>query len=220
MAPKSKNVGMSLNTCLISCFVILVFSLLLIAFFVFRSYSSDCPANHVCIPKKEYKHEKEQTKVVIVSAPSTSSVPIDRDRRVINDPLYPPLNRTDRQTYDGVVRETTARNINIPTTNVYDNYRLIGYITSKDAETRDAGGNSWKLMGRQKDRNEFDFYMVPTNNNYDIKVPLTTDVFVGQRFRDIYTIPKEVQFKSPMLNTTPYDFIELPKTDFADPRYT
>ena len=207
------------NSCLIACVVVLVISLALIAFFINSYKKEECPKNHVCIPSNEYKKETDRTKVVVVSAPTQGAVP-DRDRRVLNDQLYPPLNRTDRQTYDGVVRETTARNLNIPTTNVWDSYRLVGYLTSKDTEHRDAGGNSWKLMGRQKDRNEFDFYLVPTNNNYDIKVPLTPDVYVGQRFRDIYSIPKEVQFKSPMLNSTTYDFIELPKTDFSDQRYT
>ena len=207
--------GSRWNSWLIVSGVMFILTLLLIVFCMYNKQKEDCPKNYVCIPSNEYKKEKEQNTIAL-----NQGATIDRDRRVLSDPLYPPLNRTDRQTYDGVVRETTARNINIPTTNVWDSYRLVGYMTSKDTEHRDAGGNSWKLMGRQKDRNEFDFYLVPTNNNYDIKVPLTSDVYVGQRFKDIYSIPKEVQFKSPMLNSTGYDFIELPKTDFSDQRYT
>lgn len=184
---------------------------------LYSSFKNTCPKDHVCIPRKLYNEEKRQE----IKDPPKQEIAvqsIDRDRRVLDDPLYPPLNRTDRSTYNGVVRETTARNINIPTNNSFDSYRLIGYITTKDTE-KDAGMNSWKLMGRQKDRNEYDFYIVPTNNNYDIKVPLTPEVCVGYRFKDIYSIPKQVQFKSPMLNASYYEFIELPKADFSDPRY-
>lgn len=140
-----------------------------------------------------------------------------RDRKVIDDPLYPPLNRTDRYTFESIVAQTDARNINIPTTDIGDSYRLVGYIVSKD-QNKDAGGNNWKLMAREVNRNECDFYIIPTNKDYDVKVPLTPDVVTGIRLRDIYTIPNQLAFNSPMLNQTPYDFIELPKTKF-DPRY-
>jgi hypothetical protein len=139
-----------------------------------------------------------------------------RDRQVLADPLYPPLNRTDRRTFESVVHETNKRNINIPVKDIGDTYRLVGYIINKDAQ-KDAGGNNWKLMARQKDRNEAEFYMIPTNRDFDVKVPLTPEVFVGQRFKDVYTIPKDVQFNSPMLNKSAYEFVELPKTSFADP---
>ena len=140
-----------------------------------------------------------------------------RDRKVIDDPLYPPLNRTDRYTFESTVAQTNARNINVPTTDMGDTYRLVGYLTCKD-QNKDAGGNNWKLMAREVNRNECDFYIIPTNKDYDVKVPLTPDVVTGTRLRDIYTIPKELTFNSPMLNQTSYDFIELPKTKF-DPRY-
>ncbi len=140
-----------------------------------------------------------------------------RDRKVIDDPLYPPLNRTDRYTFESTVAQTNARNINVPTTDVGDTYRLVGYLTCKDPN-KDAGGNNWKLMAREVNRNECDFYIIPTNKDYDVKVPLTPDVVTNIRLRDIYTIPNQLTFNSPMLNQTPYDFIELPKTKF-DPRY-
>lgn len=188
----------------------------------------ECPKGFVCTPKTHQSQQIQQIQQVQQTHYQKRD-PLEqtsmRDKRVLEDQLYPPLNRTDALTFDSVVRESRNRNINVPTNNTWDSYRLVGYIKSKQVDQeyrqplKDAGGNSWKLMARQKDRNESDFYLVPTNNNYDIKVPLTPDVFVGQRFKDVYTIPKEVQFKSPMLNTEPYEFVELPKTDFIDPRY-
>ena len=61
--------------------------------------------------------------------------------------------------------------------------------------------------------------MVPTNNNYDIKIPLTPEVVVGPRLKDVYTIPNELKFKSPLLNKGTYEGVELPKTDFTDSYY-
>lgn len=183
-----------------------------------------CPKDHICMHEKTFKQ-------VIKSKPSVGDVQTykipnqrpsgyvedakTRDRMVLDDPLYPPINRTDRRTFESVVHETNKRNINIPMKDIGDSYRLVGYIVNKD-DSKDAGGNSWKLMARQKDRHEADFYMIPTNKDLDVKVPLTTDVVVGQRLRDLYTIPKEMQFKSPMLNNSTYEFVEIPKSSFSD----
>ena len=165
-------------------------------------------------------------KIKVASCPMTACpMPVyeqkpqaqDRDLRVLKDPLYPPLNRTDRSTFDGVVRETENRNINVPTRSSDDTYRLVGYLINKNNDTKDAGGNSWKLMARQTDRNNADFYIIPTNKDHDVKVPLTQEVFAGgSKFRDVYGIPKEVQFVSPLLNQTSYEFVELPKSSFLD----
>jgi hypothetical protein len=186
-----------------------------------------CPKDHVCMHEKAFKQviknkPTDNPRVVEstrrIQQSSTNQYIQDaktRDRMVLDDPLYPPLNRTDRGTFESVVRETNKRNINIPMKDIGDSYRLVGYVVNKD-ESKDAGGNSWKLMARQKDRHEADFYMIPTNKDLDVKVPLTTDVIVGQRLRDVYTIPKEVQFNSPMLNKTSYEFVEIPKSSFSD----
>ena len=152
-----------------------------------------------------------------LAVPNNSYTEI-RDQRVISDPLYPPLNRTDKHTFEQVALQTSVRNINVPTADMGDSYRLVGYLTCKDPY-KDAGGNNWKLLARQKNRHESDFYMIPTNKDYDVKVPLTPEVVVGTRLRDVYTIPNELTFNSPMLNKTPYDFIEIPKTSFADRYY-
>ncbi len=205
----------------------ILFLLIIVVIGLHIMNKDNCPNNHVCIHKNDYvakqKEQPKEQKIVVIKESSPSYPTTDhRDRRVLNDQLYPPLNRTDSLTFDSVARETRNRNINIPSNQSYDTFRLVGYVKSKSVgqeQEMDAGGNSWKMMAREKNRNESEFYLIPTNNNYDLKIPITPDIVVGQRLRDVYTIPNEIQFKSPMLNDTPYQFIELPKTDFTSPLY-
>ncbi len=173
-----------------------------------------CPKDYICM------HRKSFNKVHSVYKPRkytchSHNMPPHRDIKVINDPLYPPLNRTDRNTFDHVVKSTEARDINVPTTNINDTYRLVGYLINNDSN-QDAGGNRWKVMARQKNRHESDFYLIPTNKDYDVKVPLTQDVVLGKKLNDVYTIPKDLRFNSPLLNNTTYEFVELPKSSFTD----
>jgi hypothetical protein len=136
----------------------------------------------------------------------------------LNDELYPPLNRVDTPTFENIYYQSQQRNINVPTTITMDTYHLVAYLTSTDTK-KDSGGNNWKLMARQISRHETDFYMIPSNVNYSIKVPITPDIVVGDRLRDMYTLPKTITFRSPLLNKTPYEVIEIPRTSYDDPRY-
>ena len=138
-----------------------------------------------------------------------------RDRKVIEDQLYPPLNRSDNKTHSELVKNINSRNMYIQTNNMNDKYRLVGYVTN-NAEEKDVGNNNWKLFARPKDRNISDFYMKPTDNNNDIKVPITDDIVVGDKLRDIYNIPKQITFNSPLFNNTPYNIIEIPKADLIN----
>lgn len=207
---------------LIGFMIISIVILAIVAVIVVKTMdnASSCPRGYICTPKQKQSSEQPHPPVVIVRMPEQTMTTADRDLRVLSDPLYPPLNRTDRGTFNSVVRETNARNINVPTRNFDDSYRLVGYLINKNVDgdgNKDAGGNSWKLMARQKDRNESDFYIIPTNKDYDVKVPLTPEVFAGgSRFKDVYDIPKEVQLVSPLLNKGPYEFVELPKSNFTD----
>lgn len=141
-----------------------------------------------------------------------------RDRRVLNDPLYPPTNRTSEDVHRGVTAQIRAGNLYQNVDDNNDGFRLIGYLTSNE-HVRDAGGNTWQLFGRMKDRHAGEYYMVPTNRNMDLKVPLTQEVVVGERLRDVYTLPSEMRFRSPMLNAGPYAFTEIPKADLGSTRY-
>ena len=137
-----------------------------------------------------------------------------RDRKVLNDPLYPPLNRSDNKTHAELANNIANRNMYIRTNDMGDTYRLIGYVTN-NSDDKDTGNNNWKLFARQKDRHISEFYMKPTDNNNDVKVPITDDIIVGDRLRDIYNIPKQITFKSPMFNKEPYNVVEVPKADLS-----
>lgn len=142
-------------------------------------------------------HEKEGERIVVV--PTVLRPPaVERDRRVISDPLYPPLNRTE--------------------TPVFDTYRLVGYLSNHETN-KDKGGNSWKLFARMKDRHQGDFYITPVDRTIDLKIPLTNEVVVGERLRDLYTIPQEMRFNSPLLNRGPYEFTEIPRSQLDNPYY-
>ena len=138
-----------------------------------------------------------------------------RDRKVVEDQLYPPLNRSDNNTHSELVKNINSRNMYIQTNSINDKYRLVAYVTN-NAEEKDVGNNNWKLFARQKDRNISDFYMKPTDNNNDMKVPITDDIVVGDRLRDIYNIPKQITFNSPLFNKAPYNIVEIPKADLIN----
>jgi hypothetical protein len=172
--------------------------------------------NKVCIPTEEYEKllarvKQQQTP----QQPSQQTYNVStRDYRVLQDPLYPPLNRTDAVTHQSLENQIERRNMYVPTNDALDTYRVVGYLVNKDA-TQDAGGNNWKLFARQKDRYMADFYMIPANNNYDIKIQITNDMLKGDKLRDVYTIPTSLTIDSPMLNKTPYQFVEIPKADLV-----
>lgn len=211
-------------------FVIVILLVISIIIYLYYLYSDDDSesdkeiankkenANKVCISIDDYnalilaKSKKEETRAAAASA--TSSDTIARDRRVLNDQLYPPLNRTDNRTHTNLTNNINRRNMYVNTNDIRDTYRLIGYVTN-NAEEKDTGNNNWKLFARQKDRHFSDFYLKPTDNNNDIKVTITDNIVVGGRLRDIYDIPKSITFNSPMLNKEPYDIVEVPKADLS-----
>lgn len=198
--------------CFISGIVFILFLVVLVIVYNTKPVVK-CPNGFVCTPKRERLSTSPPPHVQMQMQTHST----DRDLRVLHDPLYPPLNRTDRVTFDGVVAHSNARNLNVSTHGSGDSYRLVGYLVNSSDDTKDSGGNSWKLMARQKDRNEADFYIIPTNKDLDVKVPLTPEVFAGgPRFKSVDSVPLEVQLVSPLLNKTPYTFVELPKGSFSD----
>ena len=144
-----------------------------------------------------------------------------RDRRVLSDPLYPALNRSSEQSYNATSQAVKAGVMYQQThpDDSNDSFRLVGYISSTDQEQTDAGKNQWKMFGRMKDRNQGEYYISPVNNNFDMKIPLTQNVVIGEKLKDVYSLPDQMQFNSPLLNNRPYQFTELPRGDFGT-RYT
>ena len=205
--------------------VIIVFLLIIISLIIYIIFSSSDSkvsgavtklasvpeANKVCLSIDDYnvlldkaKHNKQTERDETVV----------RDRKVLNDPLYPPLNRTDNKTHAELANNIANRNMYIRTNDVGDTYRLVGYVTN-NSDDKDTGNNNWKLFARQKDRHISEFYMKTTDNNNDVKVPITDDIVVGDRLRDIYNIPQQITFKSPMFNKDPYNVVEVPKADLS-----
>jgi hypothetical protein len=167
--------------------------------------------NKICLSINDYnvlldkaKHNKQSEKDDTVI----------RDRKVLHDPLYPPLNRSDNKTHTELANNIANRNMYIRTNDMGDTYRLVGYVTN-NSDDKDVGNNNWKLFARQKDRHISEFYMKPTDNNNDVKVPITDDIIIGDRLRDIYNIPQQITFKSPMFNKDPYNIVEVPKADLS-----
>jgi hypothetical protein len=191
-------------------FVLIIVILGLLLFYFYEKQNTHSYNSYRNIEKKE--------EIVIKPLNPGISPQQRHDERVLYDQLYPPTNRTETPVYNAMDREIKNRNMYVPTQQRFDDFRMVGYMVSQ--EGNDSGGNNWKLFAKQRNNNNADFYMVPANNNYDIKIPISNDIVIGNnKLKDVYTIPDSVQFNSPLLNSNPYVFIELPKTDLTDPRY-
>lgn len=176
----------------------------------------------VCLRLSDYNKllqspsQKQQNYQNQSDKPSLFNHATDRDIRVLKDPLFPALNRSETDTHNHTIDAINRKQLYNRTQNFTDRYRMVAYITNPD-DKKDSGGNVWKLMARQKDRNQAEFYLIPANNNFDMKIMLNNDVITSnEKLRDIYTIPKTLSFKSPLLNDTPYEVTELPMTDMTD----
>jgi hypothetical protein len=212
-------------------YIIIIITLIIsiiITYAIYYYYSSDTQvtpeAKHkdkdkVCLSIEDYNtlllsNKNTSAATAATATTATTQDTIARDRRVLNDQLYPPLNRSDNQTHTNLANNINKRNMYVSTNDVRDTYRLVGYVTNSSDE-KDTGNNNWKLFARQKDRNTSDFYMKPTDNNNDIKVTVSDEIVVGGRLRDVYDIPRKITFNSPMLNKEPYDVVEVPKADLS-----
>jgi hypothetical protein len=164
-----------------------------------------------CIIIQQQQDSVEPTHKQVRSPPIQQQ---ERDIRVLNDPLYPAYNRSEYDTHNSVVDAIERKQLYSNSRENNDRFRLVAYVSSS-LDTMDAGGNKWKLLARNKNRNEAEFFLVPVDKNYDMKIMLNNDIIVGEKLRDVYSIPNQLTFKSPLLHDTPYDIVELPMTDFT-----
>lgn len=169
----------------------------------------DSNDDKICMTQNQFENLTKKNNPYV-----TKNDTIVRDYRVIKDDLFPPVNRSDTVNHTNLTNNILNRSMYINTNNVNDTFRLVGYVTCNDIK-KDTGNNNWKLFGRQKDRHFSEFYITPTNNNNDVKIFLTDDIVVGDRIRDMYAIPNTINFKSPLLNETPYQVVEIPKQDIS-----
>jgi len=180
-----------------------------------NSNLSNTNNDKICLSLNEYNKLITANKTIAEKNNEVYNIVEIRDRKVVSDQLYPPLNRTDNKTHEELVKNINTRGMYIQTNDINDKYRLVAFFTN-NSEERDAGNNNWKLFARQKDRNISDFYMKPTDNNNDMKVPITDDIVIGERLRDIYNIPKQLTLNSPLFNKNPYNIVEIPKADLSN----
>jgi len=168
----------------------------------------------ICMTVDEYKNLLDnKTNIKMISEKSKEDT-IERDRKVLDDDLYPPLNRGDTVSHTRLANNINNRKMYINTQETGDTYRLVAYVSST-SNMKDSGNNNWKLFARQKDRHISDFYMIPTDNTNDLKVSITNDNVIGTKLRDIYDIPQQITFNSPLLNKEPYNVVEVPKADLS-----
>lgn len=133
-----------------------------------------------------------------------------RDALVLNDPLYPPLNRDHTMRVNHYI-DNTRLHSERTRPDSSDAFRLVGYmVSSEDAN------DSWKLFARDTGRGRASFYAIPSNKNNDIKVPLNQDNVVGpEKLRDIYDIPNHLVIQHPLFQNRSYNIIELDKSDYT-----
>jgi hypothetical protein len=201
--------------------LLLFVTLVLLVSLFFHTNKNKKDDEKVCLRHDEYhKLVKDSAKSNVCSPVTpTQRTPVtgeERDRRVLNDPLFPSTNRSESAVHSSVVQQIANKNLYNNTQEFTDRYRLVAYVTNP-SEKKDAGGNNWKLFARQKNKNQGDFYMIPTDKTVDMKVMINNDIVTGSdKLRDIYTIPKNLTFNSPLLNETTYEVTELPMNDFTD----
>lgn len=167
------------------------------------------PSNKICMSIDEFNKLRDSAVKV-----NNDDDTISRDRKVLEDDLYPPLNRGDTKSHTNLANNINRRRMYVNTQETGDTFRLVAYLTSTSDE-KDSGNNNWKLFARQKDRHFSEFYMIPTDNTNDLKISINNDNVVGHRLRDVYDIPQQLTFNSPLLNKEPYDVVEVPKADLS-----
>ncbi len=167
-------------------------------------------SNKICMSVDDFNRLKKTT----IPQTKSDADTIARDRKVLDDDLYPPLNRGDTRSHTNLANNINRRRMYVNTQETGDTFRLVAYITST-SDKKDSGNNNWKLFARQKDRHFSEFYMIPTDNTNDLKISINNDNIVGYKLRDVYDIPQQLTFNTPLLNKDPYDVVEVPKADLS-----
>lgn len=161
---------------------------------------------------KSLSTKKVKDPVKITETKINIARPIDiireRDKAVIHDTLYPPVDRMSRPIADEYLKYKMDGVFGVNTRDTSDTFRLVAYlINSVDR------ADKWNVFGRQKYRgsNQGEYYIVQQCNSHGpcSKIMLTDDIILNNQLRDYYNLPSTITFKSPLLDTTPYDVVQL-----------
>lgn len=133
-----------------------------------------------------------------------------RDNAVVDNILYPPLNRMDRPNIDLALANPAI--MGYPTRGSPDTYRPLAL--AKDTITND----TYYLMGRGKYRGSSagEFYLIPTDKQNRLKIQLLDDKG-KQLIKDIYALPDLITIKTGIFKDKEFQIEELKQTDFSGP---
>jgi len=92
----------------------------------------------ICMTVDEYKNLLDnKTNIKMISEKSKEDT-IERDRKVLDDDLYPPLNRGDTVSHTRLANNINNRKMYINTQETGDTYRLVAYVSST-SNMKDSG---------------------------------------------------------------------------------
>jgi hypothetical protein len=160
--------------------------------------------------EKKYDTITNKSNETIVINPNNTQIdPVAlRDNRVLNDPLYPVINRTDRPTYDQLALYLSNRTI--ATRGNSDTFRQVGITVANDDKR-----TKYLLMGRSiHGRPDGEFYLVEVNSNNMMKIPLV-DKSNRQLIKDIYNIPETLDINYGVLAGTTLTIQEIKTADLS-----
>ena len=93
----------------------------------------------------------------------------NRDKHVLNDPMYAPERRVPEYQYPAV---STHSMINIPSRGYPENYQLMGMVMRNETES------AYQLFGRQTypGSSQYEYYVIgASNTGVETKIPITTN---------------------------------------------
>lgn len=154
----------------------------------------------------ENKYNDIKNNKTFLKPPSIDPV-TERDRRVINDPLYPMINRTDRPTFDYLIRHPTFHGIPTRYRN-QDTYRPIAVAKINN--------DFYNLMGRRSNPNSSkgDYYLSSLDKHKNIKIPLVDDRN-NPLIKDFDNIPETLDINYGILNGSTLEIQELKNADLT-----
>jgi len=155
---------------------------------------------------KPIKHKKS----IDIYPVNTNDLINHRDVAVLNDDLYPPLNRNPKPIANDYMRYKSTGYFDYPNRGTPDTFRLIGYMINSTNKHE-----KWNLFGRQKfsGSSQGEFYVVQQcSNSTCTKINLDDDILVGGKIRDFYNLPNTITLNSPLFDTVPYNIVQLKTT--------
>lgn len=191
---------------------LLVFLLVIIAVMITHLFFSKQPENVVLACPSCPICPKCPECPLTSNIPSRNDDPVVlRDKQVLHNELYPPLNRSNYDTTIAIMENPRVRPL--ATRDGNDTFRLVAYMVSQEDKE-----DVWKVFAREQHRNgRAEFYATPANKNMDIKIDLSNDTVVGsEKFRDVYSFPDMVKVNHPMFTRgTNYQVVPLPTNNLS-----